>query len=397
MNIGIVTTWFPSGAGYVSRAYKEALEKDHRIFIFARGGKRMKGDDFWDGDNVYWAKEHYKITGIWQQEFKRWINKNKLDAILFNEQRHWEPVILAKEMGITVAAYIDYYTQRTVPLFAIYDVLFCNTERHYSVFEWHKGAKYIPWGVNTEKFRPTYNLSRNLTFLVSLGVEGETDRRGGRLAIRAFLETKGNVKLIVCCQTPKESCSQEFHEEVGSDSRIEVRYGTFDMLPFSEAHVFIYPSRLEGIGLALPEAVSSGLACITTNSPPMNQFVQDSFNGYLIDVEKYLGTHHGYYWAESVCSVAHLTRIIQRYIDDPALVQEHQVNARQFAEKKLDWQINSEDLGVFFSSASTIQRVEKKNLIFNRVRELEKSEDIYSGLKKLFFFVKVTIRQFLNK
>ena len=39
MNIGIVTTWFESGAGYVSRQYKKILESPgNKVYIFARGG-----------------------------------------------------------------------------------------------------------------------------------------------------------------------------------------------------------------------------------------------------------------------------------------------------------------------------------------------------------------------
>lgn len=44
MNIAIITTWFPAGGGYVSKAYKQILEKEHNVFIYARDGQLMKGD-----------------------------------------------------------------------------------------------------------------------------------------------------------------------------------------------------------------------------------------------------------------------------------------------------------------------------------------------------------------
>ena len=52
MNIGIVTIWFPAGAGYVSKAYLEILERSHTVYIYARTGKIMKGDPSWDLPNV---------------------------------------------------------------------------------------------------------------------------------------------------------------------------------------------------------------------------------------------------------------------------------------------------------------------------------------------------------
>ena len=83
MNIGIITTWFPAGGGYVSKAYQQILEKEHHVFIYARGGKIMKGDSNWDQPNVTWAPWHY--NGIKTKHFIKWIRKNKIDiAFLMN-------------------------------------------------------------------------------------------------------------------------------------------------------------------------------------------------------------------------------------------------------------------------------------------------------------------------
>lgn len=345
MNIGIVTAWYPSGAGYVSKAYRETLEIEHTVFIYARSGQNKKGDSNWDDQSVTWAPGHYSITGIWPNHFKKWIRKNKIDIIIFNEQRHWAPILLAKDLGIIVGAYIDYYTQKTIYNFEVYDFLVCNTKRHFSAFSWHKNCFYIPWGTDINKYKPNNNYSdRPITFIVSLGVESINDRRGARLAIKAFLKVKGNCKLIVCSQTKKENCSKDFIEDVYSDNRIEVRYGTFEPFPFWDGDIFVYPSRLEGIGLALPEALSCGLAAIATNAAPMNEFVIDDLNGLLIDVEKFLGTHHGYYWAESICNIDSITSLMQRYVEDPELLKSHKVQARHHALKKLNWAENSKEL-----------------------------------------------------
>mgnify|MGYP005637546219 CR=1 FL=1 len=123
MNIGIVTQWFASGAGYVSRSYADVLKQKHQVFIYARGGPNLMGDPIWDGSNVTWAPLHPNTTGINARHFTRWAKRHKIDAVLFNEQRHWAGVVLAKKIGLLTGAYIDYYTQDTVPFFELYDFL----------------------------------------------------------------------------------------------------------------------------------------------------------------------------------------------------------------------------------------------------------------------------------
>ena len=113
MNIGIITTWFQAGGGYVSNAYEEVLSKDNEVFIYARGGQNRKNDAEWDKENVTWPPSHkYDIQ---TKHFINWAKKNKIDVLFFNEQRFWKPVVEAKKQGFCIGAYIDYYTQQTLP------------------------------------------------------------------------------------------------------------------------------------------------------------------------------------------------------------------------------------------------------------------------------------------
>lgn len=351
-NIGIVTTWFSAGAGYVSKAYREILSNEHNVFIYARGGKQMKGDIDWDDKKVYWAPKHY--SGVRTNDLIRWAKRNKIDILFFNEQRYWKPVVAAKKAGYCIGAYVDYYTQITVPAFELYDFLICNTKRHFSVFNWHKNAHYIPWGTNIEKFKPVPNINdRVTTFLISAGWQGKDDgdRRGTLLAIKAFKNVPGDIVLKIFSQVSLSECRPDWQDLINSDHRIQFIYGTFDPFPFEEGDIYLYPSRLDGIGLTLPEAISSGLTVITTDNAPMNEFVKDGYNGKLVTVDKFLGRVDGYYWPESICSIKSISEKINYFSENKELLEKYKSQARNYATSYLNWTLNAKELPCIFSNA----------------------------------------------
>lgn len=92
MKIGIVTTWFERGAAYVSRQFMELLQSTDEVFIYARGGEKYaKGDPRWDLPNVWWGKKSnpksilYGDRYIDKNDFHKWIRKNEIQLVLFNQ------------------------------------------------------------------------------------------------------------------------------------------------------------------------------------------------------------------------------------------------------------------------------------------------------------------------
>ena len=356
MNIGIVTAWFDRGAGYVARAYAEALRQGHNISIYARGKLQADPEDaYWNWQDVFRASPHPSDKGVYKGEFVRWLEDRRLDAVIFNEQRRWDAVVWARECGVRVGAYVDYYTQETVPLFDLYDFLMCNTRRHHGVFLQHPQAHYWPWGTDTAVFAPGSDFlseKRPLTFFANAGLEGSFDawgmahnRRGTSFALKAFAFVKEDVRLVVHSQLPLSECSTEWQELVQGDPRISFREGT--VRPPGLYHlgdVYVYPSKLDGLGLTLPEAMACGLAPITTDTPPMNEFVSDHETGRLVRVREYRGRADGYYWPESYCDIEHLAQVISDYARNPADVRKHRQAARRYAEERLSWKKNAAEL-----------------------------------------------------
>jgi 1,2-diacylglycerol 3-alpha-glucosyltransferase len=408
MNIGIVTTWFERGAAYVSRAYMDTLSKEHNVFIYARGGEEYaNGDPDWDLPNVTWGEKleniNQKTYIIWE-DFLLWLNSYNIDIVIFNEQNSWDIILKLRNKQILIGAYIDYYTPKTVPLFNFYDFLLCNTKRHYNVFKCHQQCFYIPWGTDTNLCAPKEKQSfkKKIVFFHSAGMGGTNLRKGTDILVKAFKEVRGDVRLIIHSQVNLDKY-KPVANLIKNDNRIEFIEGTFS-LPglYHKGDVYVYPTRLEGIGLSIAEALSCGLPVITTDNPPMNEFVQHGKSGYLVDVEEFKKRKDGYYWPESICSEESLRRAMQRYVDNPEIIEKQSQQAREYALNHLTWKDNSKSLGQLVRSLKRVRTWTKQDV--ETIKNFSEQTNLYIKLiryhisnkdrnKSLKYFVKMILIQ----
>ncbi len=358
MNVGIVTTWFERGAAYVSRQFRDTLVLKHDVFIYARKGsdKHSIPGPEWSGSRVTVAKEPTQqfLTAIDEADFFRWIDENRIEIVLFNEQRWWLPVLWCRQRGIKVGSYVDYYTEETVEFFKIYDFLICNTLRHYSVFNWHPQCFYIPWGTNLNLFSPAEKCSEvktSLTFFHSAGMSPY--RKGTDLVIEAYsrlpqssrliIHTQVNLEMVLTKQVPLiRKLQRERYLDV-----IEKTVPAPGLYHLGD--VYVYPSRLDGIGLSLVEACACGLPLIATDSPPMNEFVSEE-NGRLVSVEKYVTRHDGYYWPLAMASIQGIYDAMSYYLENLEHLPLYKMAARRYAEGFFNWDKNSAELCKIFDN-----------------------------------------------
>lgn len=355
MNIGIVTTWYERGAAYVSKAYMDALSPAHNVFIYARGGTEYAiGDPLWDLPCVTWAPRYNGFlpgsgTRISPLHFRQWLTRNSIEVVIFNEQHDIGIVQKVAKMGYPVVAYVDYYTDDTVSDFWHYDCLLCNTRRHYSVFKDHPGAVFIQWGTDTGLFKPQAGPpldaeSDPVVFFHSAGWGGVNLRKGTDLLVSAFKHVRGNARLVIHSQAPIERYGPTA-DLIQEDDRVEFIHRTVTAPGlYHLGHVFVYPTRLEGIGLCVPEALACGLPVITTNEAPMNEFVEDGINGALVRVAERRKRGDGYYWPEAYVDTADLATKMQFYVDNRDALRQQRLNARASAEANFDWSKQAQGL-----------------------------------------------------
>lgn len=347
MNIGIVTTWLERGAAYVSRAYMDAFAAaSHNVFIYARAGESYgRGSVEWDLPCVTWAPRlGYRNGSVVfdLNHLTRWLRDRRIDVVFFNEERNWDVVRLCKRLGHIVGGYVDYYTPTTLPLFCAYNFLVCNTQRHHSIFKSHPHCFYVPWGTDTELFRPNENAQEgSVRFFHNAGQS--PFRKGTDLAVRAFRHIEGDARLIIHTQKPVADwrCKTDLldHPRIEVINRTVPPPGLYHL-----GNVYVYPSRLDGIGLTLCEALACGLPVITTDSAPMNEFVADGRTGLLVPVASQERRADGYYWPMATADVGELAARMQWYVDDPARVVAHASRARQSAEEQFCWKRNAASL-----------------------------------------------------
>lgn len=355
MKIGFVSTWFERGAAYVTKAYMNSVAERHDVFVYARGGERGGiNEPSWDLPYVTWGL-NLGGTKINKTHFTKWIMKNNIEVLFFNEQRDFDILAYLRVRFPTVklGAYVDYYTEDEIDTFWFYDFLICNTRRHYSVFADHPQCFYIPWGTDIELFRPKKKLRDGVTFFHSVGM---SLRKGTDLLLETFIQSGlyKESRLIVHSQLDlKKHFGYSPDDLAGYNVEvIERTVGAPGLYHLGD--VYVYPTTLDGLGLTIYEALACGLPVITTDHPPMNEVITDDV-GYLVEVAKFYSRSDGYYWPLAVCSADSLEEGMRYYIRNYDKLDAWKNAARKYASEQWNWAHRRKEVIDVFEKSEIIE------------------------------------------
>jgi glycosyltransferase involved in cell wall biosynthesis len=404
MKICIVTTWFERGAAYVSKQLRDVLvQQGHDVFIFSRFFcPEIPKNTKWNEAFVTRAKrqESPMATDINKKEFIAWIQKEKIELIIFNEQHYWQPIIWAKELGIKVVAYIDYYKEDTVEAFGIYDQIWCNTKRHFSVFEHFPQAKYIPWGTDINVFSPQEVERKHkidpVNFFHSAGLS--PIRNGTDIFIKAAVElakTTVNFKVLIHTQVSLEEKLPKLAKEVNYLKEKGILTVVFETVSapglYHLGDVYVYPSRLEGIGLTIAEALAVGLPTIVTDEQPMNEFSSPFCQ--TIEVDKRYARADGYYWPQSIASYEDLAKKMAIYLNEVDFAQ-MKLQVRKYAVENLSWHKNSEVLGKLVTECEPLEMNKESNMAANQIDQYKLP---YFEKFRVIYYIAYDLHRFFKK
>ena len=340
LNIGFVSIWFERGQAYVTRTLRDVISRQHNTFVFARtgsvyGAPKLEIADSWDVANLT-SYDKYQIPS---DVLISWIKKNYLDMVIFNEEYDWELVKSAKSTGIKVMTYLDYYKEDWKPFMSLYDQVLCSTQRTYHLVKDFCNAHYIGWAVDIDLFSPSENGSGKYTFFHNAGWLGINYRKMTPAVILAFDAVSRHltdVTLFVHSQVDFDKIPPAIIRIIEENPRITYHVETVPAPGlYHKGRILVFPSKLEGLGLPLPEGLACGLPAIVANAPPMNEFVKNGYNGLLVRVAYRSIRADNIAFPEELIDINDLTLKMAEAASNSQLLKEMSKNARFFAEREL--------------------------------------------------------------
>lgn len=333
LNVGFVSIWFERGQSYVTKTLRDVVAQEHETFVFARTGgvydrPMLQTDGIWDVPNLTTFGK-YEIS---HEVLGKWIDNNKLDMVVFNEEYDWSLVKYVKEKSIKVVTYLDYYKDDWKPYMYLYDAVLCSTKRTYNLVKNFCNAYYVGWGIDTELFKPTNNSTEKYTFFHNAGWLGINYRKMTPAVILAFEAVSRylpDATLFIHAQTALEKLPPEVLNIVNNTPRITYHVATVPAPGlYHKGHILVFPSKLEGLGLPLLEGMACGLPAVATDAPPMNEFVQNNYNGLLVKVAKRFLRGDGISFPEEIVDINDLAFKMHFLAKNPELINKMQQNAR---------------------------------------------------------------------
>ena len=295
MKVGLVTKWFASGQAVVSRYIRSALEElGHETFVLARegtgprSGVERTADPIWDQPGVTETGE----SDVPIEVYEEWASANSLDAILADNLYQFDEIAKLRAAGIsTIGRFVweHFAEEHAAPARDAYDVIYSfhrGEQRRYA--DMGIESPYLTWGCHPELLAVEPNRRDDGTVTLLLPGSFMGRRKPLQEVLDAFSQTTDErLRLIVKGQTQKKE--NKLGKAAAADSRIEILLEdqpTDQHLSFvAGCDVCLSPTRWEGLGLPLYEAIAFGQPVITNDNEPMNEAVLDGVNGLLVGAE----------------------------------------------------------------------------------------------------------------
>jgi len=339
--IGFLSEWFARGQAYVTRAFRDALSTRHDTFVFARTGRverttHLESTGEWAIPNLTTYPRYEVPTG----EILDWIRRNSLDTVVFNEEYDWELVEEVKAAGVTVVTYLDFHRHDWKDRLRAYDLILCSTRRTWELVRDLPQAAFVGWAVDTTVFAPRTGEPARHTFFHNAGWLGINYRKmtpAVLLAFDALSPHLPHATLFVHSQVGAGALPPECQHTLRDNPRIVWQTATVPAPGrYHCGEILLFPSKLEGLGLPLPEGLSCGLPAITTDAPPMTEFVTSGENGLLVRVAAAWTRFDGIAFPETIVDVNDLVAKMKELGSDLPRAREMGQRARERALVQFD-------------------------------------------------------------
>jgi len=275
---GVIGYGNASGIGNLIYSFKEMLFPEMTQLVVSHPVKDVvkyyypcKGDEF------------INLKNLDVDIFEKWVESTGIKLVLLIEYPYnWEFLPRLRRMGVKVVMIpmLDCFPLYAYKCIDHIDFWIAPTDVAFNYLkEQFDNVCKLPPPINVDRFSFKKRGFGTGVFLHNGGYGGGGSRKSTRLVCEAFKEVVKIYKssrLLVNLQT-NLNCGK-----LCDRIELKVRNVKNPESLYEEGDVFVYPSRKEGIGLEIFEAMSEGFVVITTNHPPMNEMI--SCKKFLVNV-----------------------------------------------------------------------------------------------------------------
>ena len=330
MNVGIVSKWFNRGQPVVGRYLRSGVDElGHRSFVLAKPrrekgpmGGALERTGVWDQPDVTAASSFETPL----EEYVAWVEANSIEVVLCDQNYQFDEMAELRRRGVrTIGRFVwEHFTREHLdPALAAYDVVYSVTRAEQQRYrDWGLQTPRVPWGIHPELLavEPRRADDGLVRFVFPGGFLGH--RKPAEPVIEAFSATSDpRFRLLVKAQVERTRLERVL-PLVEADSRIELRLAdepwNEHLAGVAANDVSISPSRWEGLGLPLYEAIAFGMPTITNDDAPMNEVVVNGDNGLLVASQDDGTARSGI--AARRPDIGELTAAIERCGDEETLI-----------------------------------------------------------------------------
>ena len=215
------------------------------------------------------------------------------DLIALTKKISNKPVIAHYHGGTPDMLLLPFRAPKKVSLFLADKVITINkTELNRLQDYWKvplENIEYVPNGVNTDLFKPLSDVKKNKNEILFVG--NLVKEKGIELAVSSFIKCKrefNDLKLTLVGQGYMKPAIEEKIKRLGitKDVTFLVTLNHKQLnVAYNKATITIFPSKKEGLPLALLESMSSGTPVVTAINDGSRDIVSNRVDGLLINQE----------------------------------------------------------------------------------------------------------------